>query len=93
MAGLFVNLNIMSKAIRKVFKIDTLSLHECTDGYFLYDYVIGMNISMRAKTEQDAYIEALLYYQKKLTEVKKDYKLLNEKVENFISQFDKDGDE
>ena len=43
--------------------------------------------------EQDAYIEALLYYQKKLTEVKKDYKLLNEKVENFISQFDKDGDE
>lgn len=83
----------MSKTIRKVFKIDTLSLNECTDGYFLYDYVIGMNISMRAKTEQDAYIEALLYYQKKLTEVKKDYKLLNEKVENFISQFDKDGDE
>ncbi len=83
----------MSKTIRKVFKIDTLSLHECTDGYYLYDYVIGINISMRAKTEQDAYIEALLYYQKRLKELKNDYKLLNDKVENFISQFDKDGNE
>ena len=80
----------MSKVIRKVFKIDTLSLYECTDGYFLYDYVIGMNISMRAKTEQDAYIEALLYYQKRLVEVKKDYKNLNDKVESFISQFGED---
>lgn len=80
----------MSKVVRKVFKMDTLSLHECTDGYYLYDYVIGSNISMRAKTEQDAYIEALLYYQKRLAEVKKDYKVLSEKVENFISQFDLD---
>lgn len=80
----------MSKTIRKVFKIDSISLHECTDGYYLYDYVIGMNISMRAKTEQDAYIEAILYYQKRLQEVKSDYKTLNDKVESFISQFDKD---
>ncbi len=82
----------MSKVVRKVFKIDTLSLHECNDGYYLYDYVVGMNISMRAKTEQDAYIEALLYYQKRLVEVKKDYKTLNDKVEGFLSQFDKDDD-
>ena len=82
----------MSKVIRKVFKIDTLSLHECIDGYYLYDYVIGMNISMRAKTEQDAYIESLLYYQKSLTKVKADYKNLNDKVEGFLSQFDKDED-
>jgi hypothetical protein len=83
----------MSKVIREVFKIDTLSLHECTDGYYLYDYVIGMNIGMRAKTEQDAYIEALLYYQRKLTEVKKDYKTLNNKVESFVSQFIEDEDD
>lgn len=83
----------MSKVIKKVFKIDTLSLHECTDGYYLYDYVIGMNISMRAKTEQDAYIEALLYYQKRLVEVKADYKILNDKVENFLSQFNREEDE
>lgn len=82
----------MSKVIRKVFKIDTLSLHECTDGYYLYDYVVEMNIGMRAKTEQDAYIEALLYYQKRLIEVKKDYKTLNDKVESFLSQFNREED-
>jgi hypothetical protein len=82
----------MSKVIRKIFKIDTLSLHECTDGYYLYDYVVGMNISMRAKTEQDAYIEALLYYQKRLVKVKADYKTLNDKVESFLSQFDREED-
>ena len=82
----------MSKVIRKVFKIDTLSLHECSDGYYLYDYVVGMNISMRAKTEQDAYIEALLYYQRRLVEVKTDYKTLNDKVESFLCQFDRDDD-
>lgn len=60
----------MSIVIRKVFKIDTLSLHKCIDGYYLYNYVVGMNLSMRAKTEQDAYIEALLYYQRKLVKVK-----------------------
>ena len=82
----------MSKVIRKVFKIDTLSLHECNDGYYLYDYVIGMNISMRAKTEQDAFVEALLYYQERLVEIKKDYKILNDKVESFLSQFDSNED-
>ena len=79
----------MAKAIRKVFKIDTLSLVECTDGYYLYDTIVGMNIAMRAKTEQDAYIEALLYYQKRLQIVKFDYKTLNDKVEGFISQIDR----
>lgn len=77
----------MAKAIRNVFKIDTLSLVECNDGYYLYDTVVGMNISMRAKTEQDACIEALLYYQKTLVKAKKEYKDLNDKVESFLSQF------
>ena len=80
----------MAKVIRKVFKIDTLSLHECTNGYYLYDYVVCMNIAMYAKTEQDAYIEALLYYQKRLVEVKADYKNLNDKVNNFLSQFNEE---
>jgi hypothetical protein len=80
----------MAKVIRKVFKIDTLSLHECGDGYYLYDYVLSMNISMRAKTEQDAYIEALLYYQKRLIEVQKEFKALNNKVEDFLALFNTD---
>jgi hypothetical protein len=78
----------MTKAIRTVFKIDTLSLHECEDGYYLYDYVIGMNLSMRSKTEQEALIEGLTYYQKRLKEVKLEYTKLSDKVENFVSLFD-----
>jgi hypothetical protein len=79
----------MTKAIRTVFQIDTLSLHECNDGYYyLYDYVIEMNISMRAKNEQEALIEGLLYYQKRLKEIKFEYTKLSNKVESFVSQFD-----
>lgn len=49
-----------------------------------------MNISMYAKTEQDACIEALLYYQKRLVEVKADYKNLDDKVQSFLSQFEEE---
>lgn len=80
----------MAKAIRNVFKLDTLALTECNDGFYLYDNVVGMNISMRAKTEQDACIEALLYYQKRLMEVKADYKTLDNKVQSFLSQFEEE---
>ena len=83
----------MGKAVRNVFKIDTLSLVECTDGYYLYDTVIGMNIAMRAKTEQEACINALLYYQRRLVKVKSDYKELNNKVEGFLSQFGRNDDD
>jgi len=80
----------MAKAIRNVFKLEKLSLTECNDGYYLYDHVVGQNIAMRAKTEQDACIEALLWYQKRLAMTKFDYKTLNDKVQNFISQFEID---
>lgn len=80
----------MAKATRSVFKLDTLSLIETNQGYYLYDNILGMNIAMRAKTEQDACIEALLYYQKRLMEVKTDYNDLNNKVKSFLSQFDKE---
>jgi hypothetical protein len=83
----------MGKAIRTVFDIDTFSLTECTDGYWLYDSVVGMNLAMRAKTEQDAYIEALLYYQERLAEVKTDYKNLTDKVQNFVSLFVKEDED
>jgi len=87
------NLDKMAKAIRNVFKLDTISLTECNDGYWLYDNVVGQNISMRAKTEQDACIEAILWYQKRLASCKLDYKILNDKVEIFVSQFvDRDDD-
>jgi hypothetical protein len=78
----------MGKAIKNVFKLDTLALTECTDGYYLWDNVRQMNISMYAKTEQQALIDGLLYYQKRCSEITKDYKELNNKVQSFLSQFD-----
>ena len=76
----------MGKFIKRIFKTETLRLSECKDGFFLYDYVLGMNISIRAKSEHAACIEALLYYQRRLKEVKEDYKVLSDKVGIFISQ-------
>ena len=80
----------MSKGIRTVFVVDTLSLTECKDGYYLYDKTQGMNIAMRAKTEQDACIEGLLYYSKKLSKVELDYKILNSRVQDFLLSFPHD---
>ena len=42
---------------------------------------------MKAKTEQEAFIEGFLYYQKRLKQVKSDYTKLSDKVESFVSQF------
>ena len=46
-----------------------------------------MNLSMRAKTSQDAFTEALTYYQNRLLEVETAFKELKAKVEVFVSQF------
>lgn len=72
---------------------DTLSLTKCRDGWWLYDTTRGMNLSMRAKTEQDAFVEALTYYQRRLAEVEKSYNDLNKKVEAFVSQFVEEDEE
>lgn len=77
----------MAKFIRTVFKNDTTHLYECNDGYVLYDDIIGYNIVIRAKTEQDALIEALLKHQKDLKQLKLEHKTLQDKVDNFLCQF------
>lgn len=56
-------------------------------GFWLYDKTQGMNLSMAAKTVEDALIEALGYYQKRLQEVERNHKELTDKVDNFVSQF------
>lgn len=83
----------MAKYIKRIFQTDTLSLTECNDGFYLYDTVVKMNISMRAKTEQDAFIEALMYYQKSLKETKTKLNDIEDKVYNFIGQFDNEEEE
>lgn len=56
-------------------------------GFWLYDETRGMNLSMRAKTPQDAFVEALTYYQRRLAEVEAAHKSLTAKVDAFIAQF------
>lgn len=66
---------------------ETLTLSECRDGFWLYDETRGMNLSMKAKTPQDAFVECITYYQSRLTTVERKYKTLSEKVETFVDQF------
>lgn len=82
----------MSKPPDNVVKLsDTLSLCEYKSGghlgFWLYDDTRRMNLSMRAKTGTDAFIEALTYYQKRLTAVEADYASLRAKVDSFVVQF------
>ena len=63
------------------------SLSRCNDGFWLYDKTRGMNLSMKAESAESALIEALSYYQKRLTEVETAYKVMDSKVTAFVSQF------
>ena len=71
----------------------TLGLSEYADprngnfGFWLYDETRRMNLAMRAKTERDAFVEALHYYQKRLTEVEQAHRELTQKVDAFVVQF------
>lgn len=83
----------MSKVINHKELSPTLSMSECTDGFWLYDETRGMNLTMQAKTEQSAYVEALEYYQRRLQEVENNYKNLRSKVDHFINQVADDDDD
>ena len=77
----------MGKLIKATVLGAKLTLAECTDGFWLYDDARGMNLSMRADTSTDALVEALEYYQGRLSEVESEYKELLSKVDKFIEQF------
>lgn len=80
----------MKKAIRSEELTDKLTLSECEDGFWLYDYDRGMNLSMRAKTEKDAFIDVIKYYQKRLSKVESEFKELENCVLKFISSLPAD---
>lgn len=77
---------------------DTLSICEFKtggrehEGFWLYDKTRGMNLAMRAKTERDAFVKALEYYQERTAHVERQYKELQAKVDTFVSQFVPDED-
>ena len=82
----------MTRAIKTEDLTVSISLSECNDGFWLYDSTRGMNLSMRAKTRDAAFIEALEYYQKRLTKVESDYQEMKDKVDKFVSLFSEDQD-
>jgi hypothetical protein len=75
-----------------IFKNETITLskHIDKDEYWLYDKTRGMNLAMCAKTEQVAFVEAIIYYQKRLNTVEKDYRVLRDKVNIFIEDVAED---
>jgi hypothetical protein len=80
----------MSKVLNSKKLSATISIAECTDGFWLYDETRGMNLSMRAKSSEAALFEALEYYQERLKEVENNYKSLKAKVDHFVGQFEED---
>lgn len=66
---------------------ETLNITECKDGFWLYDKTRGMNLAMRAKTRDEAFTDALEYYQERLKEVERKYNLLKSKVDSFVEEF------
>lgn len=77
-----------------IFKNETIILtQDNTNGeYWLYDTTRGMNLSMKAKTETNAFVEAIVYYQKRLSKVENELNSLNNKVEDFIAGFTEDNE-
>lgn len=84
----------MSKPPETIIELsETLTLCEYQNpkngsfGFWLYDDTRGMNLAMKAKTEREAFVDALTYYQDRLTEVESNYYALQEKVDVFVAQF------
>lgn len=64
----------------------TLSIVQRPDGFWLFDKTRGMNLSMHAPSEQAAFVESLEYYQRRLSQVEKEYRELRKKVEAFVEE-------
>jgi hypothetical protein len=83
----------MSKVISNTKLTPTLSLAECTDGFWLWDDNGKQNLSMKAKTAQDALVEALDIALERCARFEKAHAELSQKVEAFVSQFRDDDEE
>ena len=83
----------MAKTISFTQLNDTLQISEHIDGFWLYDHTRGMNLAMRAKTRDDAFVEALTYYQERLKELESSYASLRGRVDVFVEQFVEDDDD
>lgn len=80
----------MRPAIKSTKLSETLTLSECHNGFWLYDTTRGMNLAMRAKTPEEAFVGALGYYQKRLKEVEDAHTHLKGLVGSFVENFIED---
>lgn len=76
----------MNKPISAKTLNGTLILTKCTDGYWLWDATRGMNLAMRAKTETDAFVAALEYYQERLSKIESEFYDLKDTIDAFVEQ-------
>lgn len=86
----------MRKPIYSEVLSPTLTISEChrtmdhPHGFWLYDKTRGMNLAMGSLTRELALIKAIDYYQKRLSELERSHSSLNERVQAFVIQFEKD---
>lgn len=80
----------MATVIKYTVLTPKLAITECTDGFWLYDETRGMNLAMRANSQQAAFVKALTYYQERLSDLESAHNCLNKRVQEFVSQFTED---
>lgn len=70
--------------LKGIFQTKTLQLNTHNNDFWLYDKVLEMNLAMRAKTEREAFVEALEYYQQRLKETEEKLGCLTDRVSSFV---------
>jgi hypothetical protein len=61
---------------------------ECrTNNWWLYDDRAGMNIGIREKTRDEAFVEAIEYWAERAIKYEKLYLSIRSKVDSFVGQF------
>lgn len=75
----------MGKLISGEALSDTLRLSNQTDGFWLWDTTRQMNLAIKVKSEREALVQALHYYQNRLQTVEGEHRALSSKVDSFLS--------
>lgn len=85
--------------IQHVKLTENLGLSEChpdsecrTASWWLYDDRAGMNLAMRAKTRDAAFVEAVEYWARRAKKYEDAYATLKAQVDAFVGQFAEKGD-
>lgn len=79
---------------------NNLSLSEChpdsecrTNNWWLYDKRAGMNLAMRAKSRDDAFVQTIEYWANRSARYERDYCELKQRLDLFINQFAKESED